>query len=172
MHASHPNIHCIGLLLGLVLSGFAFAGGEESLLQVDLTAANQRIGEAEIELQEALARFDQAALTEVGRRLRDLKLRQLTISRKLAEVSDRQRRADSAELARQRPGIARQLEAIQPQVQEAAAAFAEHPTPAGGARLRALSAQEIELKANLAAADAAAIDADSKDKATAGTAPK
>jgi hypothetical protein len=163
----HPVIRLLGLILGLCLCSIAVAGNEALFMEQELKRVDQLIGETQAELQTALADYDQKVLSAIGSRLRELKLRRAGIVRRFTETQDQQRRNESAQLVRERPEIARQLEALKPQIRDAAAAFAANPTPGHGARLRALSAQEIELKSRLESADT--VTKDDANKGTAGT---
>ena len=167
MYAFRPLMLCLGLLLCKV----AGAEPKVSALVQDLVTVQQRIGEAQAELQTQLRGYNQVTIHDVGAQLRELKRRRDEIVRALAAARDQQRQHEAAALLRPRPELAHRLEVIKPQVDQAATAFDEQQTPGRGARLRDLSIEEIDLRDNLATADSAAKDGEKKDQADKASGP-
>lgn len=144
------------LWLSLILPPAALAGSDLVLLQQDLTKVDQVIAEAETELESMLRTYDQPAIRKIGRRLRELKQRRDKIAHDITQAEATQRRNEAGALLYQRPEIQHRLEVIEPQVDQAAAAFDAAPTPRRGANLSDLTVQEIDLKHKLETANRAA----------------
>lgn len=157
--------------LGLVFGQAAYAQSTVGTLEQDLVRIDQFMEKTQADLQTALEGYDQAHVRAAGSRMRELKQRRERITTDLAAARELRRRNEAAALQRIRPELARRLEAIEPQVDQAAAAFDERHTPSRGGTLRTLSMEEIELLSELETADSAPKEGATKDATDDAVAP-
>ena len=159
------------VILGLVLAEVAYAQSAVAALEQGLIRIDRFIAETQVELQAALSGYDQAAIVAAGDRIHDLKRRRERIAKELAVEAEQQRQHEAGALRRLRPELMRRLEAIEPQVEQAAAAFDEKRTPSRGGALRALTVEEIGLRGDLATADSAVQEGGAEDASGNAVAP-
>lgn len=150
------NFVCsVFLLLSLIPWGVALALAEVGALEESMALVESQIMQSESDFVDALHGHDPEQVRTVSERLRMLKQRRIEINAELEAALQERRRRESLELLRERPEITRRLQSIEPQVDEAAAAFDEDPTGRRGARLRRLSVEELQLRDELRAAQEA-----------------
>ena len=159
------------LLFGLALAEGAYAQSAVAELEQGLARIDRFIAETQAELQVALTGYDQAAIIAAGDRIRDLKRRRERLAKELAVAAEQQRQHEVGALRRLRPELMRRLEALEPQVDQAAAAFDEKRTPGRGGALRALTVEEIDLRGDLETADSATQEGGAEDASNNAVAP-